>query len=263
MLFRSIYVTLVLMSIIWLAPFVFLIFQSFRSYKLESGGMVSYLLPKQWSLDNYRFLFEGSNFFAWCGKALIACAIAAIVQTGILAVMKNRLDAVSKKSGLLYTGLCLLAGWAVLMVLGMIILDASVADAWGKLAISLVLYGLVGYLLARSYLKQDDRLLRMIPGYMPEEEMSGFRKMAMLCLEFLAIGLVLLCVVRPMETSQYLRWYGNTLTIALFVAVLQTIIVLSVSYALSRLRFKGRKLIMNAVLVLGLFPGFQIGRAHV
>ena len=80
----SIYVILVLMSIIWLAPFVFLVFQSFRSYKLESGGMVNYLLPKQWSLDNYRFLFEGSNFFAWCGKALIACVIAAVVQTGPL-----------------------------------------------------------------------------------------------------------------------------------------------------------------------------------
>ena len=43
---------------------------------------------------------------------------------------------------------------------------------------------------------------------------------------------------------------------ALFTAVIQTVIVLSVSYALSRLRFKGRKLIMNTVLVLGLFPGF-------
>ena len=113
----GIYVILVLMSIIWLAPFVFLVFQSFRSYLTESGGMVNYLLPKQWSLDNYIWLFT------------------------------------------------------------------------------------------------DDK-------------------------------------------SLFLRWYGNTLIIALFVAVIQTIIVLSVAYALSRLRFKGRKLIMNVVLVLGMFPGF-------
>ena len=58
------------------------------------------------------------------------------------------------------------------------------------------------------------------------------------------------------RNSDYVGWYGNTLTIALFTAVIQTVIVLSVSYALSRLRFKGRKLIMNVVLVLGLFPGF-------
>ncbi len=113
----GIYIILVLMSIIWLAPFVFLVFQSFRSYALESGGMVNYLLPKTWSLDNYRWLFDQNN-------------------------------------------------------------------------------------------------------------------------------------------SNFLRWYGNTLVIAIFCAIIQTIMVLSVSYTLSRLRFKGRKLIMNVVLVLGLFPGF-------
>ena len=67
----TIYTVLVVMSIVWLVPFVFLVLQSFRSYKLEKGGMVDYLLPKQFSLDNYAFLFEGSNFFSWMGKALL------------------------------------------------------------------------------------------------------------------------------------------------------------------------------------------------
>ena len=35
----SIYAVLILISIIWLAPFVFLVFQSFRSYATESGAM--------------------------------------------------------------------------------------------------------------------------------------------------------------------------------------------------------------------------------
>ena len=113
----TIYAILILMSIIWLAPFVFLIFQSFRSYLTEGGGMVDYLLPKTWSLDNYRWLFDPGN-------------------------------------------------------------------------------------------------------------------------------------------SNFLRWYGNTFIIALFCSVIQTVMILSVSYTLSRLRFKGRKLIMNTILVLGLFPGF-------
>ena len=113
---RSIYAVLILMSVIWLIPFVFLVLQSFRSYATEAGGMVDYLLPKHFSLDNYRWLLGGD--------------------------------------------------------------------------------------------------------------------------------------------SKFLRWYGNTLIIAFFCAALQTIMVLSVSYALSRLRFRGRKLIMNTVLVLGLFPGF-------
>ena len=56
--------------------------------------------------------------------------------------------------------------------------------------------------------------------------------------------------------SQFLRWYGNTLIIACFVALFQTIVVLCVSYALSRMRFKGRTFLMRFWLILGMFPGF-------
>ena len=56
--------------------------------------------------------------------------------------------------------------------------------------------------------------------------------------------------------TKFASWYINTLIIALFNAVLQTAMVLSVAYALSRMRFKGRKLIMNFMLILGMFPGF-------
>ena len=58
------------------------------------------------------------------------------------------------------------------------------------------------------------------------------------------------------DSSKFIRWYTNTLIIALFVALLQTLIVICVSYALSRMRFKGRKALMNIWLVLGMFPGF-------
>lgn len=51
-------------------------------------------------------------------------------------------------------------------------------------------------------------------------------------------------------------WFKNTLTIGVIAAIVQTIITLSVSYTLSRMRFKGRKLLMNSMLVLGMFPGF-------
>ena len=110
------YIVLILISIIWLFPFVGLVLQSFRSYATEYGGMVDYLLPKAFSLDNYKFLFSG-------------------------------------------------------------------------------------------------------------------------------------------ETN-YVRWYSNTLIIAFFVTAFQTVIILCVSYALSRMRFAGRELLMRFWLILGLFPGF-------
>ncbi len=58
------------------------------------------------------------------------------------------------------------------------------------------------------------------------------------------------------ENYAFIKWFGNTLIMGIVTAVLQTVIVLSVSYALSRVRFKGRKGLMNFMLILGMFPGF-------
>ena len=55
--------------------------------------------------------------------------------------------------------------------------------------------------------------------------------------------------------SNFTKWYANTFIIALVVSVLQTVIVLCMSYTLSRFRFKLRKFLMQFMLVLGLFPG--------
>ena len=54
----------------------------------------------------------------------------------------------------------------------------------------------------------------------------------------------------------FINWWFNTLIIAFFTALLQTILVLMTSYALSRLRFKGRQGLMKLILILGMFPGF-------
>ena len=55
--------------------------------------------------------------------------------------------------------------------------------------------------------------------------------------------------------SDFPRWYLNTFIIALVVAVVQTVIVLCMSYTLSRFRFKLRKPMMQFMLILGMFPG--------
>lgn len=57
------------------------------------------------------------------------------------------------------------------------------------------------------------------------------------------------------ENVKFLRWFLNTFIMACATAILQTLIVLCMSYTLSRLRFRGRKFLMNAMLVLGMFPG--------
>lgn len=55
----------------------------------------------------------------------------------------------------------------------------------------------------------------------------------------------------------YVRWFKNTLVVAVCSCALSSFIVLSTAYTLSRVRFAGRKVIMNLLLVLGMFPGFM------
>ena len=62
--------------------------------------------------------------------------------------------------------------------------------------------------------------------------------------------------VNLFKTTKFGRWFLNTTVIGLVVAVLQTVFVLSMSYVLSRFRFKGRKFLMDFMLILGMFPGF-------
>lgn len=49
----------------------------------------------------------------------------------------------------------------------------------------------------------------------------------------------------------------NTLIIAVVSCMISTFFVVSVAYTLSRLRFRGRKALMNAAMVIHLFPGFM------
>lgn len=62
--------------------------------------------------------------------------------------------------------------------------------------------------------------------------------------------------IRLFRDTDFPKWYLNTLLVSVVVTVFQTAIVLATSYALSRLRFKLRKPLMNVMLILGMFPGF-------
>ena len=62
--------------------------------------------------------------------------------------------------------------------------------------------------------------------------------------------------IRLFKETNFLTWFKNTAIMGVATAILQTVFVLSMSYTLSRLRFKGRKALMNFMLILGMFPGF-------
>ena len=63
--------------------------------------------------------------------------------------------------------------------------------------------------------------------------------------------------VRLFRDTMFARWLGNTIIVSVCSCALTTLFILMVSYALSRMRFRLRKPIMNVLLVLGMFPGFM------
>lgn len=62
---------------------------------------------------------------------------------------------------------------------------------------------------------------------------------------------------RLFKDTDFAIWLKNTIIVAVSSCAITTAFVLMVSYAISRLRFKFRKPVMNLLLVLGMFPGYM------
>ena len=83
-----IYILLIVMSVIWLLPFIFIFLQSFR---VELRGPVGYVTPKVWGLDNYQRLLT-SNFKKWYLNTFIIALVVAVLQTVIVLCMSYTLS---------------------------------------------------------------------------------------------------------------------------------------------------------------------------
>lgn len=62
---------------------------------------------------------------------------------------------------------------------------------------------------------------------------------------------------RLFSDTMFGRWLINTLVVSVSSCALTTGFILMVSYALSKMRFRLRRPLMNVLLVLGMFPGFM------
>jgi arabinogalactan oligomer/maltooligosaccharide transport system permease protein len=84
----AIHALLIIMSVIWLIPFICIVLQSFR---VESTGPVGYVVPHQWGVDNYTKLFQ-TDFPKWYMNTFIAALITAVLQTVIVLCMSYTLS---------------------------------------------------------------------------------------------------------------------------------------------------------------------------
>lgn len=77
-----IYCLLIFLTIIWIFPIVWIVLTSFRS---EGGQFVSYIIPKKFTLEHYKYLFSNSNypFGKWFINTLIVAICSCLLSTSI------------------------------------------------------------------------------------------------------------------------------------------------------------------------------------
>ena len=83
-----IYLILIMMSIVWLIPFVCIVLQSFR---IESTWQVGYVIPQKWGWDNYIALWN-SDFKRWYLNTFVTALATALLQTVIVLCMSYTLS---------------------------------------------------------------------------------------------------------------------------------------------------------------------------
>ncbi|MCH5296190.1 MAG: sugar ABC transporter permease [Ruminococcus sp.] len=79
-----IYLLLAVLGIIWISPFVYLVLHSFRA---EGVTTVAYLIPREWTIQNYIDLFTGGggtaqlNFPRWFMNTFVVAIFSCIIST--------------------------------------------------------------------------------------------------------------------------------------------------------------------------------------
>lgn len=76
-----VYGVLTVLALIWIAPIVYLFILSFRK---EGGAYTTYLLPKEYTLDNYKLLFTDTSLFnypQWYANTLLVAVLSCIIST--------------------------------------------------------------------------------------------------------------------------------------------------------------------------------------
>jgi len=89
----SSYTALIALSIVWLFPIVWIVLTSFRG---EGGAFVPYIIPKTFTLENYRILLTNATgnfpFVRWFLNTLFVATISCILSTFIKIAMAYALS---------------------------------------------------------------------------------------------------------------------------------------------------------------------------
>ena len=104
-----VYIILAVMAFIWIMPIVWLVLQSFRG---EPGTYTAYILPKQWTFDNYINLFTNEKFpfGKWFGNTLLVAICSCFISTLFTLMVSYVLSRLRFKSRKAFLNLGLILG---------------------------------------------------------------------------------------------------------------------------------------------------------
>lgn len=106
----TLHVMLTILSVVWLLPFAWLILHSFRG---ESTSYVNYIIPKEFTFDNYIRLFQGEltlNFGRMFVNTLIVSICSCIVSTVFVLMVSYAMSRLRFKSRLKLMSVSLILG---------------------------------------------------------------------------------------------------------------------------------------------------------
>jgi arabinogalactan oligomer/maltooligosaccharide transport system permease protein len=79
------YLTLIVMSIVWIYPILWIVLSAFRNEYNDLGQLrgivVSYYFPKQLGFENFRLLFDNTLFIQWFSNTLFVASITFVIST--------------------------------------------------------------------------------------------------------------------------------------------------------------------------------------
>ena len=77
----AVYGLLTVLALIWITPIVYLFILSLRK---EAGAYTTYLLPKEYTLDNYKLLFTDTSLFnypRWYANTFLVAVVSCLIST--------------------------------------------------------------------------------------------------------------------------------------------------------------------------------------
>lgn len=159
------YALLVILSIIWLFPIVWLILNSFRA---ETRGVAPYLIPKEYSFINYINLFKDKDmpYLTWFLNTLIIATFSSIISTIIVLLTSYTFSRLSFKGrkgimkllmilGMFPGFMSMIAIYYILKAFGLLPNEDKTVVPVANYIISLILVGTsgaaMGYLVSKGY----------------------------------------------------------------------------------------------------------------